>query len=298
MGQIFIPGTATPDKVLTGSTFSAGANYQASGTMVNNGAVTITPGFTAKTIPAGYHNGSGVVSGDSNLASGNIRAGVSIFGVQGSSTVVNTADAVLDPAFLVQGYSGYDDGVKKAGNMIDRSGQNWHQRANNATMSSAAEYGVYLQPPAGRYDGNSWVYYPEPNLVASNIVAGKNIYGINGTFNGKRWASGFAGNLTINETFRSIIGNNVQRSVIHVTGLSFLPTVILVHGNDSGMDLVGGVRTTGLPDNFGYGSPIMIAGTYIDMFFLIRDNPNSFVRQGEFRLPVMSGSNISWVAFE
>jgi hypothetical protein len=52
--------------------------------MPNNGAVDIMPGAVAQTIPAGYHNGAGTVAGDGNLVAGNIKAGVSIFGVAGT----------------------------------------------------------------------------------------------------------------------------------------------------------------------------------------------------------------------
>ncbi|OOM71449.1 hypothetical protein [Clostridium sp. BL-8] len=60
----------------------------------------------------------------SNLVFGNIKSGVTINGVSGSPTVVDIADAVLDPAFLVQGYSGYDDGVKKNGTLLFGALQN------------------------------------------------------------------------------------------------------------------------------------------------------------------------------
>lgn len=69
MSQFLLPGTATPDKVLTGSNFSAGTYYNADGTMPNNGAATITPGMADVLIPAGYHNGQGKVKG------GNYRVG-------------------------------------------------------------------------------------------------------------------------------------------------------------------------------------------------------------------------------
>lgn len=54
-------GTAVAANVLTGTTFSNASSVGVSGTMVNNGAVTITPGTAIQTIPAGYHNGSGTV---------------------------------------------------------------------------------------------------------------------------------------------------------------------------------------------------------------------------------------------
>lgn len=173
-------GNTIASHVLAGDGFSNDSDTGLIGTMPNNGAVTINPSTTNKTIPLGYHNGSGVVSGDSNLVAANIKAGKTIFGVAGSSTVVDTADAVLDPAFLVQGYSGYDDGVKKNGTMINRSNENWHQPASNACVSSANGYGAYVMPPAGYYNGSSWVRSLQPDLFAQNIIAGKTICGIGG----------------------------------------------------------------------------------------------------------------------
>ena len=78
-------GTATADKVLTGETFSNAGGTGLTGTMPDNGAVTITPGISHQPIAAGYHNGSGTVQGDANLIPGNIKSGVTIFGVAGSA---------------------------------------------------------------------------------------------------------------------------------------------------------------------------------------------------------------------
>ncbi|GAK55386.1 hypothetical protein U27_02219 [Candidatus Vecturithrix granuli] len=76
-------GNATDGDVLTGKTYS-NSSGSSSGAMPNRGAVTITPGTTAQTIPVGYHNGSGTVAGDPNLVASNIRLGVTIFGIQGT----------------------------------------------------------------------------------------------------------------------------------------------------------------------------------------------------------------------
>jgi gas vesicle protein len=66
-------GTATEAQVLTGYTFTNASSVGASGTMANKGAWTgSTTGSGNVTIPAGYHNGSGYVSG-----SGAYNAGVS-----------------------------------------------------------------------------------------------------------------------------------------------------------------------------------------------------------------------------
>lgn len=66
-------GTATADKVLSGYTYTSKDAVVGSGTMTNQGSwsATVNPGSSV-TIPAGYHNGSGVVS--ANGGAGRSRA--------------------------------------------------------------------------------------------------------------------------------------------------------------------------------------------------------------------------------
>lgn len=77
-------GTAAAADVLSGKTFSSNAGLGVTGTMADNGAVSITPAVSAQAIAAGYHNGSGSVAGDADLAASNIVSGVEIFGVTGT----------------------------------------------------------------------------------------------------------------------------------------------------------------------------------------------------------------------
>lgn len=87
------PGTAAAGDMLSGKiAFVDGA--QLTGNMTNRGAYNITPGATNKTIPAGYHNGAGVVYGDADLVAANIRAGKNIFGVDGTLTPVETGRVI------------------------------------------------------------------------------------------------------------------------------------------------------------------------------------------------------------
>ena len=103
-------GTGTPADVLSGETFSSSNGLGLTGTMPNNGAVHITPGTAAQTIPAGYHNGSGTVAGDANLVSSNIKSGTSIFAVAGSPTVVDTTGATATGSDLASGKTAYVNG--------------------------------------------------------------------------------------------------------------------------------------------------------------------------------------------
>lgn len=83
-------GTATPDEVLGGATFSSSAGLGITGTMPNQGAVVLTPGTVNQAIAAGYHDGSGYCAGDENLVAANIKNGVSIFGVTGTLQLPKT----------------------------------------------------------------------------------------------------------------------------------------------------------------------------------------------------------------
>jgi hypothetical protein len=91
-------GNATASDLLSGKTASTDAG-DIVGAMVNRVAVTITPSTVNQAIPEGYHNGSGYVFGDAELIAGNIKSGVNIFGVVGSSNIVD----INSPIPLVAG---------------------------------------------------------------------------------------------------------------------------------------------------------------------------------------------------
>lgn len=55
-------GTAVVENVLAGKTFSNDNDNGLEGTMIDNGAVVITPSTVNQIIPIGYHNGSGIVT--------------------------------------------------------------------------------------------------------------------------------------------------------------------------------------------------------------------------------------------
>lgn len=82
-------GNATAADVLAGKTAS-NANGPITGTMPNRGAGgTVTPGTTNQTKAAGYYSSAITVLGDADLAPGNIKSGVNIFGVVGTLKTFN-----------------------------------------------------------------------------------------------------------------------------------------------------------------------------------------------------------------
>lgn len=85
-----IIGTFTADATAAGSDILSGKTgyvngAKVTGTIPSKSAATITPGTANQTISAGqYLTGNQVISGDADLVSANIKAGVNIFGVVGA----------------------------------------------------------------------------------------------------------------------------------------------------------------------------------------------------------------------
>ena len=78
-------GNAVAANVLSGKTFTASPGLNVKGTMTSKDAETITPGVDDQTIAANqYLAGAQTIKGDWNLSAGNIKKGVSIFGVAGT----------------------------------------------------------------------------------------------------------------------------------------------------------------------------------------------------------------------
>ena len=108
--------------VLTGKTVF-GFGGAVTGSMPNNAAQTesIVKSTDTIKIKAGYHNGNGSISiaaaEKEKLVAGNIKAGTTILGVTGSSTVVDTADATATASHIVTGATAYAGGQKITGTL-------------------------------------------------------------------------------------------------------------------------------------------------------------------------------------
>lgn len=102
--------TATAENILTGKTAHAKGGA-VSGTMVDNGAVemTISTLGTPVKIAKGYHDGSGTVSIDpdetAKITSDNIKGGVTVLGVAGSTTVMETKETTATAATIKKGFT-------------------------------------------------------------------------------------------------------------------------------------------------------------------------------------------------
>ena len=159
-------GDAASEHVLTGKTFSSATAAGLSGTMSDIGAVNITPGTGDQTIAKGYHNGLGVVRGDQDLLSGNIKSNVSIFGVPGDLNVVDTSSGDATAADILADKKVWVDGSEVTGNMQTRS-------LSNQDVSVDAGY----------YETTT-LDTVEPQLIPRNIRNNISLFGVTGTFNG------------------------------------------------------------------------------------------------------------------
>lgn len=113
--------TAAAGDVLTGKS-AFGASGSVNGSMANNGTLSGSISTKAGTysIPSGYTSGGsvGISSTEQNkIVSGNIRSGVTILGVAGSTAVVDTSDADATAATIYNGSTAYVNGTKIIGTM-------------------------------------------------------------------------------------------------------------------------------------------------------------------------------------
>jgi hypothetical protein len=157
---------AAPGEVLAGKAYWGlveSAWGTQTGTMTNQAALGFMPGPANVTIPAGYYSGSGVVTGDVDLVTANIRAGVNLFGVTGTPAVVNTASGTATAGNMLTGNTAYVNGSLVTGTMATRT-----LSAANATVSA----GYYAATTLTNVD---------PDLAATNIRVSTVIFGQTGT---------------------------------------------------------------------------------------------------------------------
>lgn len=170
-------GDAAAADVLEGKTFSNKDNVGLDGTMVNNGAVTFNPGSSDQAVPKGYHNGSGMVKGDADLISSNIKAGATLFGVNGTSI---EASGTATPGQVLSSQTFSNASGPATGTMTNVGAQ-------NITPTTAA------QAITQGYHNGTGTVAGDTDLVSKNIRSGTNIFGVSGDANVVNTSTGDAG---------------------------------------------------------------------------------------------------------
>lgn len=127
--------------------------------------VVITPGTVNQAIPNGiYGEGSGVISGDPDLISANIKANANIFGVPGNPNVVDTSPGDATAAQILSGKKAYVDGALITGNISSKGA---------ATITPGT---VNQQIATGQYLSGIQTIVGSANLKPENIKDGVNIF--------------------------------------------------------------------------------------------------------------------------
>ena len=157
-------GDAVAAEVLEGKTFSNTDEVGIDGAMVNNGAITLTPGSADQTVSEGYHDGTGTVAGDANLAPGNIKTGATIFGVTGTTI---EASGTAAPAQVLSGQTFSNASGPASGSMPNIVAQNITPGTAEHTITQGYHNG------SGRVAGDG-------DLVSGNIKTGATIFGVAG----------------------------------------------------------------------------------------------------------------------
>lgn len=98
-----------------------------------------------------------------------------------SGVIKATGNAV--PAQVLAGVSFSNASANgRTGTMPNRSAEDHHQPAVNSTVWPGDR--IFLMPSEGYFNGQSWVYALTPDLRPENILFGKNILGVVGSFLG------------------------------------------------------------------------------------------------------------------
>lgn len=155
MGGLMLPGDAQPGDVRHGKTASAGANYDFTGTLADNGSPSaVNPSTSTQTLAAGIYDSA-----------------ITVNPVQGNAT---TADVLPSVTFSSQ------NGVNQTGTMATVTG------GNTITPSTANQTAI----AGSTYAENAITVAGSANLTAGNIAHGVDIFNVTGTL--KTYAIGTA----------------------------------------------------------------------------------------------------------
>lgn len=148
------------------------------GNMPKIGAVTYTPSQSNQIIAKDqYLDGDQTILGDENLVTGNIKSGVSIFGVEGSQYVINTGwqDSYAASANNMQeGRIAFVNGAQITGNVPVLSDI-------PVVITPTNENQVIATQSKKVFIDKGLTILGDPNLLAENIKSGVSIFGVEGT---------------------------------------------------------------------------------------------------------------------
>ncbi|NRT80325.1 hypothetical protein [Clostridium beijerinckii] len=209
--KLYKPGTTTSPNLIAGKAYTVWYNSISDCFFIKASAegTALAPDVRMnKTFS--NDNDTGIVGGLdlSLLIPGNLRAGVTIDGVTGKSSVVDTADATVVANHMLAGETAYKNGAKVTGTVVNQGARTITPGAVDQTIASGV-----ITTGAQTIKGDA-------NLLATNIVAGISIFGVIGSVVSAGYVSG--------TTTTSVTGNNNKHEVNINVG--FQPRAVIIHG--------------------------------------------------------------------
>ena len=225
-----------------------------------------------------------------------------------SDLSILTADATANKYHGIQGTVYYSKGERVVGEIPNRTFE-----ATGGAYTHAAGYkcdgpgtSLLIQPQNGYYvnqvnaGGFGPIIIQDPNFIPANIVSGKSIFGVTGTFSGKRWYKGtgtsIAGGSFLYENGVGFTAGCLQLS----TNLGFTPRVIMVS-----FDTIGGYATIVSTEfNFNYTTDgrlkLFVTGLVSNGNGpAVLDGVYAYLNNSGFRLPVRdSNTSYTYIIYE
>jgi len=162
-------GDVLPSDLLSGRTVYVGG-VEVTGTVPAGTNLAGENGALVVTITAGLYSGSKTATvNDTNLISGNIKSGTTIFGVPGDGNVLDTSSGNAVAGDILTGKTAFVVGALVTGNV---------PAGDNVTGGDGV---IVVTIPDALYSGSKTVTVTEADLVSGNIATGVVVFATTGT---------------------------------------------------------------------------------------------------------------------
>ena len=178
--------TGTPEVVDTASgdavagDVKSGKKAWVDGAEVTGMIPTLTLSDASTVVNAGYYATTNLAQVDTDLATANIKAGMTVFGITGTPAVVDTSSGDAVAGDMLLGKTAYVNGSEITGNVPAGVNLNGADGSLAITISN------------GLYSGSKTATAGDTDLVTGNIRSGANIFGVAGDVNVVDTSSGDA----------------------------------------------------------------------------------------------------------
>lgn len=212
-----------------------------------------------------------------------VRTGKTIQTENGVVTGIFTSDATATAPQILSGQTAYVKGNKVTGTIASKTAQTYTPKTTAQTITS------------GQYLSGTQTIAGDANLIASNIISGKSIFGIGGTatiasMGGSSFASGTptsAGDIYAIDT----TGTSRNAYGYKVTGLNFKPKYIVLYADYDGSSVTNQVAVY-MDIRKHQGRPVITSYVNGTAYYLDQNPHHTYnTNHGGFFLPFQAHPN-------